>query len=179
MDSNLRTRGLLALLAVATLGVAYSQWPRSGASGVGVRGAQGGSKRAADGAVPSAPDVRLEALTAARPSPSEAARNLFAFKAKVVPPSVPIQTRPRPDDAGIVPPSPPPVPPIALKFIGVLEPIGAARIAVLTDGLGAPIYGKEGDTVLGRYRILRIGAESIEMDHLDGRGRQMIRLSGS
>jgi hypothetical protein len=33
--------------------------------------------------------------------------------------------------------------------------------------------------VLGQYRILRIGAESIEMSYLDGRGRQTIRLTGS
>ncbi len=41
------------------------------------------------------------------------------------------------------------------------------------------VYGHEGDTVLGQYRILRIGAESIEMSYLDGRGRQTIRLTGS
>jgi hypothetical protein len=53
------------------------------------------------------------------------------------------------------------------------------RIAFLSDGRGAPLYGHEGDTVLGQYRILRIGAESIEMSYLDGRGRQTIRLTGS
>jgi hypothetical protein len=50
---------------------------------------------------------------------------------------------------------------------------------VLSDGRGAPVYGSEGETVLGQYRILRIGTESIEMSYLDGRGRQTIRFSGS
>jgi hypothetical protein len=51
-------------------------------------------------------------------------------------------------------------------------------VASLTDGRG--IYqGKEGDIIEGRYRIVRIGAESIEMTHLDGSGRQVIRQSGS
>src|SRR5947207_1888819 len=78
------------------------------------------------------------------------------------------------------PPPPPPVPPIALKFIGVGDaPPPGKRVAVLSDGRGAPVYGHEGETVLGQYRILRIGAESIEMSYLDGRGRQTIRLSGS
>ena len=77
------------------------------------------------------------------------------------------------------PPPPPPVPPIALKFIGVLEAAAPQTIAMLSDGRGAPIYGKKGISVEGRYRILRIGAESIEMAYLDGRGRQTIRLSGS
>jgi hypothetical protein len=66
-----------------------------------------------------------------------------------------------------------------LKFIGVLETANTQKIAVLSDGRGAPLYGKEGDTVLGQYKILHIGVESIEMAYLDGRGRQTIRLSGS
>jgi hypothetical protein len=61
----------------------------------------------------------------------------------------------------------------------MLETANTQKIAVLSDGRGAPLYGKEGDTVLGQYKILHIGAESIEMAYLDGRGRQTIRLSGS
>ena len=30
----------------------------------------------------------------------------------------------------------------------------------------------------GRYRIVQIGEESMQIEHLDGRGRQTIRLSG-
>ena len=52
-------------------------------------------------------------------------------------------------------------------------------MAILSDGRGAPMYGKEGDTVLGQYKILRIATDSIEMAYIDGRGRQTIRLSGS
>jgi hypothetical protein len=77
------------------------------------------------------------------------------------------------------PPPPPPIPPIPLRFIGLLEPGGGQKIAILSDGRGAPVYGKEGETVLGQYKILRIGTESIEMSYLDGRGRQTVRLSGT
>jgi hypothetical protein len=78
------------------------------------------------------------------------------------------------------PPPPPPPPPIPYKFIGKLEGPGqTGRIAVLSDGRGTPLYGREGDIIEGRFRILRIGAESIEMEHIDGRGRQTIRLGGS
>jgi hypothetical protein len=66
-----------------------------------------------------------------------------------------------------------------LKFIGVVEAAShPQKIAVLSDARGV-YYGHEGEVVEGRYRILRIGAESIEMSYLDGRGRQVIRLSGS
>ena len=61
----------------------------------------------------------------------------------------------------------------------MLEPASGGKIAVLSDGRGAPIYGKEGEALLGQYRILRIGAESIELEYIDGRGRQAIRLYGS
>ena len=65
-----------------------------------------------------------------------------------------------------------------LKFIGILKPKAAAPIAVLTDGKNV-FYGREGETLEGRYRIERIGVESVEMAWADGRGRQVIRLSGS
>jgi hypothetical protein len=77
------------------------------------------------------------------------------------------------------PAGPPPPPPIPLKFIGVLEKGEGLKWAVLSLGDGrAPLHGKEGDIIDGRYRIVKIGTESIEMVHLDGRGRQTIRLTG-
>ena len=69
---------------------------------------------------------------------------------------------------------------LRLKFIGIVDAGQSKKIvAVLSDGGALPFYGNEGDTSLGQYRILRIGAESIEMAYLDGRGRQTIRLTGS
>ena len=78
----------------------------------------------------------------------------------------------------IGPPPPPPLPPITLKFIGVTIKAGQ-KIAVLSDSSGHVDYGSEGSTIGGRYRVLKIGEESIEMSYLDGRGRQTIRLTGS
>ena len=128
-----------------------------------------------------APQVHLEALEGDRPEPtSETPRDIFRFKVKPPPPPPPppkpiVGPNPPPP-----PPPPPPIPPIALKFIGVVDlPAPGKRVAILSDGRGSPVYGREGETVLGQYRILRIGAESVEMSYLDGRGRQTIRLSGS
>jgi hypothetical protein len=77
-----------------------------------------------------------------------------------------------------MPTGPPPPPPIALKFIGVVDTADQRKIAVLSDGQNV-FYGREGEVVEGRYRIERIGAESIEMTWADGTGHQVIRLSGS
>ena len=126
-----------------------------------------------------APDVHLETLNVERPKPDEVNRNLFRFKPKPAPPSPasPMTPRPAPSTpAG--PPAAPALPPIPFKFSAILEQ-GPVKIAVLADNMGHLIYAKEGETVEGRYKVWRIGVESIEMSYLDGRGRQTIRLSGS
>jgi len=38
--------------------------------------------------------------------------------------------------------------------------------------------GREGDIIDGRYRLVRIGIESVVMEYPDGRGRTTIRMSG-
>lgn len=125
--------------------------------------------------------MHLQALSATRPGPAgDPERNLFRFKPKAPPPRPPApppQVVAPPQPSG--PPPPPPLAPIAMRFIGLLEATEhAQKIAVLSDGRGT-YQGREGDIIEGRYRILRIGVESVEMAYLDGRGRQTIRLSGS
>ena len=127
-------------------------------------------------------EVDLQGLEKPRPEPEDSDRNPFAFKPKPPPPPPPQPVRPiNPVPSDIGPVQPPPPPPIPLKFIGVADSgrngqVG--RVAVLSDGRGAVIYGREGETIDGRYRILKIGVESIDLAYLDGRGRQTIRLTG-
>ena len=128
--------------------------------------------------------VNMPSLTTARPEPEGGARNPFRFRPAAPPPSLePARPPQAPGEmAGSTmpsePPGPPPLPPITLKFIGVVEQSARLKLAVLSDGRNV-FYGKEGDTIEGRYRIERIGPESIDMAYLDGRGRQTLRLSGS
>ena len=110
----------------------------------------------------------------------------FRFKTKAPPPPPPAPPRPVQPIAPPVPTGPPPPPPLApitLKFIGVVEAMShgekGEKIAILSDGRNAPFYGKEGAIIEGRYRILKIGVESVELAYTDGRGRQTIRLTGS
>jgi hypothetical protein len=128
--------------------------------------------------------VALAALEAPVPEPVMAGRNPFRFQPKAPPPAPP---NPSPGDGpdgappAIVrePGGPPPPPPIPLRFIGTLDQAAQhLKLAVLSDGRNV-FYGREGDIIEGRYRIVRIGVESIEMMHVDGRGQQTIRLSGS
>jgi hypothetical protein len=182
MERKQRQQTVLVVLLAVLGGVfVYRYWalpsmPAAVASNVRTRTPE---NPAATG---TAPEVRLDALKAERPTPAEGDRNPFRFKPKPAPPPPPSPRPAAPGGPGGQPPvatGPPAPPPIPLKFIGIVEsPDHRQKIAVLTDGRGAPQYGKEGDTILGQYKILHIGVESIEMSYVDGRGRQTIRLTG-
>jgi hypothetical protein len=127
--------------------------------------------------------VDLDALHAGRPEPVGTRRNPFRFTPKPAPDPAPStgsrgSTMPPPMPMPIGPTEPAPPPRITLKFIGVMESGRAGKYAILTDGRGLPIYGKEGQVIEGRYRILRIGVESVDLAYIDGRGRQTIRQTG-
>jgi hypothetical protein len=124
-------------------------------------------------------DVRLDALKHEGSKVEETDRNPFRFKPKAPPPPPPQAARPTPPPV-FAPPvaqGPPPPPPIPLKYIGWLNPDTRSRIAVLADARGNPFYGKEGELIEGRYRVLRIAADSVDLAYADGRGRQTLRLS--
>jgi hypothetical protein len=130
-------------------------------------------------------DLNLEALSRERGEPVDQGRNPFQFRPKPAPappPAPPPSMRPPNETvmgpvAPIVPAGPPPPPPILLKFIGIVQKADGTKIAVLSDGK-RPIYGSEGEEIDGRYKIWKIGLESIELSYIDGRGRQTLRLSG-
>jgi hypothetical protein len=178
---------VLAALAVILVLVIVQMWPATSTAPIPTsnRTANPRTARSGPGAgtAPGPPVVHLEALESERPKPESAERNLFRFKQKAPPPPPPVVSRPEPPPPPVVPagpPPPPPLPPITLKFIGIVEaPSHGEKIAILSDGRNAPFYGKEGAIIEGRYRILKIGVESVELAYADGRGRQTIRLTGS
>ncbi len=177
MASDRRNQILLGGLAVVLVFFIYRAWPQtSTASSPSSNGNRPPSRARVTAPAGEAPDVRLETLAAERPQPESGQGDLVRFKPKPEPPP-PVVTRPA-DTAPAGPPPPPPVPPITLKFIGIIDR-GGQKIAVLSDAAGHVDYGGEGAIIGGRYRVVRIGVESIELAHLDGRGRQTIRLTGS
>ncbi|MEO6239544.1 MAG: hypothetical protein ABIQ52_21310 [Vicinamibacterales bacterium] len=177
----------LALLGViVVLVIVYMVWPAASQPPVPSNAAreprtQAGRSGADAAASAGQLDVQLQALKQPPPVPDEAARNPFRFYVKPPPPPPP-PAPPKPvGPQGPVSPPPPVVdpgpPPIPLKFIGTLEQ-GNRKVAIFSDGRGAPIYGKEGDLVLGQYKIVRIGVESVVMEYADGKGRQTIPMRG-
>jgi hypothetical protein len=185
MGTDRRRLVALAALVVVVVGLGYRAWTApSGAPSPASNEVVTPTRPAPRGGVATqqaqtAPDVHLQSLGDARPKPGRADRNLFRFRAKSAPPGPPVPRVPLPMPVVVPagPPPPPPLPQIPLKFIGTLERAGQ-KIAILSDATGHVSFGPEGATIEGRYRIIRIGAESVEMAYVDGRGRQMIRLTG-
>jgi hypothetical protein len=150
---------------------APSQSPASAARGA--RGQQEGTVE----------DVRLAKLEQEWPAPGKSRRNPFTMTAPPPPPTAtpPPSATTKPVDPEVAaptgPPPPPPIPPITLKFIGVISSDTLGKIAGLSDGKF--VYrGREGQIIEGRYRIVKIGEESIQIEYVNGTGRQTIRLSG-
>ena len=179
MGPERRNQLALGALAVVILVVAFRAWTRTSAAPVSSSNEREGVTTAPrrPAAATAAPDVHLPLLEAKRPKPAAGERNLFRFKPKAPPPPPAPTVGVAPPATPAGPPPPPPLPPITLKFIGIVDTPGREKFAVLSDGRNV-FHGREGDIIEGRFRILRIGAESIEMAYLDGRGRQTIRLTG-
>lgn len=158
-------------------------WPASApvAGAPPARPAAARARTTQPAAAPAVTEVKLKALTATRQVPGDAPRNPFRFQTRSAPEARPVADAPPAADIPVrpaPPPGPPAVAPVPLKLIGVLERANGVKWAVLSDGKNAPMYGKDGDIVDGRYQIVKIGTESIEMTYVDGRGRTVIRLTG-
>jgi hypothetical protein len=185
MPTERRRQLMLGALVIILGGVIYEVWPSSPSTGP----APSSNSRQAqtrvaqsEPAAAATPDVHLSALDAEHAKPEAGERDLFRFKTKPAPappPPPPSRALAPAAVAPSVPTGPAPPPPIPLKFIGIVEvTTQSKKIAILSDGRNVPYYGREGDIIEGRYRILKIGVESVELAYVDGRGRQTIRLTG-
>lgn len=103
-------------------------------------------------------------------------RNIFSMVATpppvVTPPPTVEPTGPKIE----VPPPPPPPPTLPVKFFGFgTAPNNTTRRAFLTDGEDVYIVG-EGEVLLNRFRILKIGNASIEYEEISSGRRNTAPL---
>ena len=184
---------LLAALTVAAAVVLVAIWPRGtadipGSSPLGPRDTPAGA--GTDPAVP--PALGLEDMDAARAAPANR-RDLFRLGSAAPDPqpgleggqgtpggTAPVGGRrgaPTPPPAAIeMPPVDPGPPPITLRFVGLTQ-TAKGVVASLSDGKF--VYNaREGEIVEGRWRIVKIGAESLVIERVDGTGRQTLRGPG-
>jgi hypothetical protein len=117
------------------------------------------------------PELRRWKLDASRRTEYQSSgRDLFS---ESLPPA-PVQRKPEPAPVAVIqqtPEPPPPALPANMKFFGYgTVPNGTSKRAFLSDGEEVFIVG-EGDTLLGRFRILKIGNATLEFEEL-GSGRR-------
>ncbi len=76
-----------------------------------------------------------------------------------------------------LPPPPPPTLPPNMKFFGYgTVPNGTSRRAFLADGDDVYIVA-EGDTLLGRYRIVKVNNSNLEFEEISSGRRNTVALS--
>ena len=175
-------RGALGVALVAI--VAYQMWPDNSAAlplpASSNRRAPAGKASAAarEELDPAELKVKLEALEAKRPDFDAGERNPFGFQPPPAPPppKLPVQDPVVPVGPPQAPP-PPSIPPITLKFMGTVERPGLL-LAALTDCKGFSYAAREGEIVDGRYRLVKVGLESVILEYSHGTGRTTVRKSG-
>ena len=114
------------------------------------------------------PGLHRDKLEASRRTEYKSSgRDLFSESA----PPPPVAQKMDPAPRRIEPPPPPPPPPLPtlppnMKFFGYgTVPNGTSRRAFLTDGEQVLIVG-EGDTLLGRYRVIKIGNANLDFEEI-------------
>lgn len=122
--------------------------------------------------------IKLSALKDVREE-TQGPRDPFGFGVPPRPPAPPPPPpRPVPPPEQPKPQGPPPRPQIPVKFLGFAEdPSRPGKLVSLSIN-GAVVLAREGDVVDGKYRLVKVGLESIVMAYLDGQGQQTIRQSG-
>jgi hypothetical protein len=113
---------------------------------------------------------------------SEPVRNPFTYGARPTPPPAP-----RPESvtpSPVLPPSMPALPqgppPIGVKLVGMtVIPETGRTMVTLQDPASKAVYqGFEGDIVDGRYRVVKVGSQSVVLSYVDGTGMRTIPLGG-
>jgi hypothetical protein len=118
------------------------------------------------------PRIDLERLPRERPQLDVGGRDIFAFGP---PPTLPPTPRPVGPPPTLVDPmasaaTPPPaaarLPPLNLKYIGSVENGQGLRVAVLVTDKNELLTGQAGEVLANRYKIAKIGLESVDLEEV-------------
>ena len=166
-----------AVLALG-LAAAFYFWSRGGtpstASADGVaRGPVGPV-----GAEPDVPRIDLGRLESPKGKSGAGRRDLFDFGVPPTPPPTPVPvTVPTPIPAPVVP-TPTPLPPLTVRYVGAIEDKRGLKVAVFLTDKEEVLTGQAGQLVGNRFRIVRIGLESVDIQEVGSDQTRRIPLGG-
>lgn len=139
----------------------------------------------AEGQLPVPEALKLDTLRQAGEL-AEAGRNPFVFGQRNEPsfPGSSFVTVPQPQVPSEPVPAGPPVPqgppPIPLRLTGlaVVEAGGRTLVTLKDLSTDTLYHAYEGDVVDGRYRVVKVGIQSVVVSYLDGTGIRTLPLGG-
>ncbi len=146
--------------------------------------------RANAGSLAEIPRIGLARLGARGDGAEPGRRNLFAFgqaPAPERPPEPPRIVVATPPPAPVVPPGmtvnpdgslTPSLPPLNVKYIGSVETSHGIKVAVLVTDRREVLTGQAGQVVANRYRIARIGLESVDLEDVSSGQSRRVPLKG-
>lgn len=172
-------RRQLSRLGIVLLGlviVAWYQWPQA-APVVPTSNVPTGRPQPSTQAYTLPEPVELGGLEQAPPEPV-IGRNPFSFGMPPAPAQPVVRFTPLVPSIGETAGPPPGPPPISLRLAGLMVGPGTKRtMATLKDpASGALFHAFEGDIVDGRYRVVKVGEQSVVVSYVDGTGIRTLGL---
>lgn len=82
-------------------------------------------------------------------------------------------------EEGAGPPVGPALPPMNLRYLGAVQAPDGAWFAALVTDRKELLTGKEGDVIANRFRIVKIGVESVDLLETTSGRQRRVRLGGS
>ncbi len=139
---------------------------------------------------PPVPRIDLTRLVAQPKSSGAGKRDLFRFGSgsraeqdedEIPVVRVPVPTSPPsvPLDSAYGPAPPASLPPLNLKYLGSVENRAGVKVAVLLTDRKEVLTGQAGDLVANRYRIARIGLESVDLEDVGSGQSRRVPLRGN
>lgn len=157
-------RPVVLAAAGAALAVALWLFLRGGGEAPLVARAARDGAQAPGGTVPRIGLDRLEQTAGENPVGE---RDIFGYGAPpptlAPPPTMPPEpTLPTPDPG----PTPTPLPPLAVKYMGSVENGKGVKVALFVTEKKEVLAGQVGDTVMNRFRVMKIGFESVDVQQV-------------
>jgi len=124
----------------------------------------------------------LARLGQERPETTAGRRNIFDFGVPPTPPPTPPPPTMLPtvtEATALTPPPAPRLPPMNLKYIGSVENAKGVRVAVLLTERNEVLTGQPGEVLANRYKIAKIGFESVDLEEVGSGHVRRIPLRGN
>jgi hypothetical protein len=175
----------LRWLAPLVVVVALGAWLLQGRRAPAPTARPAGSARSARGGQATAlPRIDLARLTAPRAEASVGRRDLFGFGSAAPKPDEEAESEVAPatlagEASPPAEPTPAPAPVLNVKYIGSLESRQGLKLAVLLTDRREVLWGQAGDLVANRFRIVKIGLESVDIQEVGSERIRRIPLRGN